>query len=275
MESKANISQARMKIVVFGITGRMGSELVKAVHDRGVQIPAVITAGVCANADRAQSRGFSFPVISEWSEKIEIPSVLIDFSSPEGSLAALEIAYQHKVPLLVGTTGLPERYGPIFQKVASVVPVIKASNTSVGVSVLEGLVRRAVTQLGAEFEIEISEMHHNRKKDAPSGTALTLGRAASDARSQTLEKLRKDGRSGEGVRSHDEIGFHALRGGDVVGEHTVYLIGHGERVELTHRVTSRSVFAHGAIRAAQWLVQAHARDQKGIFGMGDVINEGL
>jgi 4-hydroxy-tetrahydrodipicolinate reductase len=181
-------------------------------------------------------------------------SVLLDFSHAEAFDAAVALAMGHRLALVSGTTGLDEHQQSLLDQAARHIPVLWAPNFSLGVALLEHLAEIASAKLGAGFDAEIVEAHHRRKRDAPSGTALALGRAVARGRGAVLEHVAAFTRHGEtGVRPDSEIGFAVVRGGDIVGEHTVIFAGKGERLELTHRATNRDVFAAGALRAACWI----------------------
>jgi 4-hydroxy-tetrahydrodipicolinate reductase len=195
--------------------------------------------------------------------------VVIDFSTPEAAVVSARLAAQHKKPLLLGTTGLNEEQGAAVRDAAKTVPIVWPPNTSLGVTLLTALIEEAARRLGPDWDIEIVEMHHKHKVDAPSGTALALGRAAATGRGVDLAKVSARGRDGiTGARKEGAIGFAALRGGDVAGDHTVIFAGEGERLEFTHRAASRGIFAKGAIRAALWLGQGR---KPGLYGMKDVL----
>lgn len=182
--------------------------------------------------------------------------VIIDFSAPEALSGLLErhMAENATAALVVGTTGLGAEEERLLDEIAARVAVLTAANFSIGVNLLLALAERAAASLGDDFDIEIVEMHHRRKEDAPSGTALALGEAVARGRGVELAEVRQDGRSGRpGPRPRGEIGFHALRGGDVVGDHTVHFVSDLDRIELTHRAADRALFAAGALRAARWL----------------------
>ncbi len=199
---------------------------------------------------------------------IDLADVVIDFSehSATGPLATL--CAEHGKALVIGTTGHTDPEKELIRAVASRIPMVWASNYSLGVNALYWLARKAAEILGAGFDIEIVEMHHRFKKDAPSGTAMTLAEVLADARQLELAKALKHGRAGlTGERTPSEIGMHALRGGDVVGDHTVIFSALGERVELAHKASSRETFANGALRAAEWVV----RQKPGIYDMRDVL----
>jgi 4-hydroxy-tetrahydrodipicolinate reductase len=190
---------------------------------------------------------------------------IIDFSVPSAMPGLLAVAARQRLPIVSGTTNLDSAGRQALEKAAESIPVLWAPNMSLGVQVLAELVGHALRRLGSGYDAEIVEIHHRRKVDAPSGTAVRLADAVRGARGEA-EKVH--GRIGEvGPRSDHELGLHAVRGGDVVGDHTVYLLGPGERLELTHRATSRELFAHGALRAARFVVTRPPR----LYTMADVV----
>jgi len=194
--------------------------------------------------------------------------VLIDFSAPAALAGVLEAAREAVRPLVVGTTGLGPAEHQAIDAAAAHIPVLQAANMSLGVNMLAHLVRQAATRLGPDWDIEIVDMHHRHKVDAPSGTALLLGEAAAAGRGIELSSSSERGRDGiTGARTPGHIGFAALRGGSVAGDHQVILAAEGERIELGHRAESRAIFARGAIRAALWLRDRPA----GRYAMGDVL----
>ena len=194
--------------------------------------------------------------------------VLVDFSAPTALQASFDRAIAANVPILVGTTGLSDDQRATIARAAEKVAVIHAPNTSLGVNVLRDLVEQAAARLGPEWDIEILEMHHRNKVDAPSGTALMLGQSAAKGRGKKLPELARFDRFGEPhAREAGTIGFASLRGGSVAGEHVVILATEGERIELGHRADSRMIFARGALAAARFLVGKPA----GLYSMQDVI----
>ncbi len=239
-------------IALCGAHGRMGSAI-RAVAKRD---PAVysITAEIARGEDIATAtRG---------------ADVIIDFSLPAATAGVLAAARANHLPLLLGTTGHDNAARDAIAETAQEIAVVFAANFSVGVNTLFWLTRRAAEILGPGFDPEIVELHHRLKKDAPSGTARRLAEIVATARSLDYETAARHGRAGVvGERTEAEIGVHAVRGGDIVGEHTVFLAGIGERLELTHRATSRETFAAGALRAARWL-QGRA---PGLYDMEDVL----
>jgi 4-hydroxy-tetrahydrodipicolinate reductase len=194
--------------------------------------------------------------------------VVIDFTSPQATVRHARLAASHGVALVVGTTGLGPADFEVLKSAAQSVAVVQAANMSVGVNLLLGLTRQVASILADAYDIEIVEMHHRHKVDAPSGTALALGWAAADGRGVDLDAVSQRVRDGIiGARRQGDIGFATLRGGDAVGEHTVIFAGDGERIELSHEGTSRAVFAHGAIRAALWT----AGQPPGLYSMRQVL----
>ena len=196
--------------------------------------------------------------------------VVVDFTRPEATLQHVAIARKTGTAMVIGTTGFTSEQEQVLAQAAQDIPVVYCANTSVGVTLLAQLVRQLARQLDPDWDIEIVETHHNQKVDAPSGTALALGRAAADGRSVDLRDVQDSGRDGiTGVRKSGDIGFAVLRGGDVAGEHTVTFFGPQERIELTHRATSRLIFARGALRAAAFACQ----QTHGLYSMDDVLGK--
>ncbi|WP_119679709.1 4-hydroxy-tetrahydrodipicolinate reductase [Indioceanicola profundi] len=195
--------------------------------------------------------------------------VVIDFTTPTATVGHAGLAARHGAALVVGTTGLSAPQMDVLRDAGTKVPVVQAANMSLGVNLLLGLVKRVSAALEAsDWDIEIVEMHHRHKVDAPSGTALALGRAAAEGRGVDLDAVKETVRDGHtGPRQPGDIGFATLRGGDVVGDHTVVFAGAGERLELTHKAGDRAIFAKGAVRAALWA----ANQKPGFYGMEDVL----
>lgn len=241
---------------VNGAAGRMGMLLVA-----GIMESSDLTLAGATDVDAA------FPSLAPGV--LDTASVIIDFSLPEGTSHLLSVVNDDQA-LVVGTTGLGPEQISALRAHATRAPTVVATNFSTGVNLLIGLVEQAARAL-PDYHLEILEMHHGFKRDAPSGTALTLGRAAASGRDHDLEEIAVHGRIGDvGPRTTDEIGFHAIRGGDVAGEHTVYLAGAGERISLSHLATSRQAFAAGALRAARWA----ATQEPGLYTMRDVLGLG-
>ena len=224
------------RIGIIGNAGRMGQALATAIADAGASVSGGIDKGGDPLGLAAES------------------DVLVDFSSPAALEANLEAAVSANIPIVIGTTGLEERHHWLIDTATDRIAVLQTGNTSLGVTLLAHLVHEAALRLGEDWDIEIAEMHHRHKVDAPSGTALLLGEAAAKARGIDLARDSERGRDGmTGARARGAIGFASLRGGSVAGDHTVYLASDDERIELTHRAENRMVFARGAVKACLWL----------------------
>lgn len=194
--------------------------------------------------------------------------VYIDFTTPAATRGAAEKAATHKTAAVVGTTGLDDKAEVALSELAKVAPVLVAANFSPGVALLLHLAEKAASALGPDYDLEVVELHHRNKVDSPSGTALALGRALASGRGLDFDSACLTERQGQvGPRRAEEIGIFAVRGGDIIGEHTAYLIGGEERIEIAHRAQKRSVFAAGALRAAQWLVE----QAPGRYSMADML----
>lgn len=260
------------RVVVHGAAGRMGRQILRAVSaaDDLVLLAAVEhESSTMIGLDAGELAGVPKVGLSVTGElqALERADVAIDFSRPEGTIRLARAAAAARVPCVIGTTGLDESTESALSELAAVVPVVVASNTSVGVAILAHIVRETTKLTGESFDIEIVEMHHRNKVDAPSGTALRLADAALAARGQGRDVLRT-GRAGQvGARTKEEIGVLALRGGDVIGDHTVIFAGEGERLELSHKATDRTLFANGALRAARWVIG----QPPGRYEMADVL----
>ena len=225
------------RIGIIGSEGRMGQALVTAVSAAG----ADLSGGIDIGGD---------PLVLA-----RVSDALVDFSSRMALEANLEAAIAAGIPILVGTTGLEERHHWLCDQAAEKIAVLQTGNTSLGVNMLAHLVREAASRLGEDWDIEIAETHHRMKVDAPSGTALLLGEAAAKGRGIDLASASERGRDGiTGARQRGAIGFASLRGGLVAGDHTVHLLSDYEHISLRHHAEDRIVFAHGAVKAAQWLV---------------------
>lgn len=263
-----------VSLVVCGAAGRMGRRIIAlAAEDPRVRVVGAVEArgqaAVGADAGDLAGIGASGLRVRDDLEAVAGPdTVIVDFTTAEASLAHLQVAVKKRAPIVIGSTGFTAEQRAEAERLATGTATLIAANMSLGVNVLLGLVEEAARRLGPAFDCEIFELHHSRKKDAPSGTALALAEAA--ARGKALDpadsfRLAREGMTGE--RPRDEIGVVALRGGDAVGEHTVMLIGAGERLELTHRATSRDCLASGAIHGAAWL----AGRAPGLYSMRDVL----
>jgi 4-hydroxy-tetrahydrodipicolinate reductase len=255
-----------VKVAVAGAGGRMGRSLLTAVIDDpdlelgaafdvpGSPVFGEALAGVEATADVAAA--------------ISVSDVVIDFTRPEGTLSHLRACVGAGKAMVIGTTGFSSLQHESIREAARRIPIVMAPNFAVGVNVLFRLAGTAAAALGDAYDVEIVEAHHRHKADAPSGTALKLGEIIASSLRRDLQKEARHGRHGDtGERPAKQIGFHAIRGGDIVGEHTVIFAGSGERVEVTVRSQSRMTYAAGALRAAKWLKGRPA----GLYDMGDVL----
>lgn len=263
-----------INVVISGATGRMGQTLVGLItHAREFQIIGGIDRERKVGGDAARYGYRTIETADTAGEMLQSADVVLDFSSAAGlqTLLTLRAADIAGKGLLVGTTGLTPEVLRLLAHASITSAVIVSANFSVGVNLILGLVDAAARVLGPErYDVEIVEAHHSRKVDAPSGTALALGHAVANGRGVPLEKIRRDGRSGNaGPRQHGEIGFHALRGGEIVGEHRVHFIGARERIEVAHMAQDRAIFAEGALVAAQWVNgrQAGSYSMKEVLGL--------
>ena len=264
-----------MRLVVTGAGGRMGRMLVAAVHvTPGVVLSAALarpgSAALGQDAGTLAGLGpIGVPVTEDPLDAFVAADGVLDFTLPEATVHFAMLAAQARIAHIVGTTGLAAIDLDRLAAAARHAPVVRSGNMSLGVNLLAALVRRAARALGPDWDIEIAEMHHRRKVDAPSGTALLLGEAAAEGRGIDLAEAAVRGRDGiTGAREAGTIGFAALRGGTVVGEHAVVFAGEGERIEMSHRAEDRSLFARGAVTAALW-----ARGRRpGLYSMADVLD---
>ncbi|HET6521526.1 MAG TPA: 4-hydroxy-tetrahydrodipicolinate reductase [Geminicoccaceae bacterium] len=269
-----------MRIGVLGCGGRMGRAVLREVIRAEGCAPAggaTRPGGAAVGRDLGLLAGLDPIGIAAGDDPaalVEAADVVVDFSAPGAAPGHARIAAGRGRAYVVGVTGFDSGQMAALREAAARAPVVFAPNTSLGVSLLLGLVERAARALGPEdFDIEVVEMHHRHKVDAPSGTALALGHAAARGRGVALDGVAARGRDGHtGPRPAGAIGFAALRGGDVVGDHTVMFAGGGERLELTHRATDRGIYARGAVRAALW-AGAPGR-APGFYGMADVLGLG-
>jgi len=258
---------ARLRVACVGALGRMGERVRAALAD-AADAELVGALEGAAHPDLGRELAPGVALTDQPGRAFERADAVIDFSVPAASLAALRAAAEAGVAYVCGTTGFAAAERAELETLAKRIPVVWAPNFSVAVNVLAHLVGEASRLLGAGFDAEIVELHHAAKRDAPSGTALRLAAAIAEARGQSLDETLVVSRSGEtGARPPHAIGVQALRGGDNPGEHTVLLIGRGERLELAHRAATRDHFAAGALRAARW---AHGRPS-GLYGMEQVL----
>ena len=260
-------------ICIAGARGRMGQRVMEcAAADPAFAIAAAIdlpeAEGAVHIAGRESGNEAEVTISDDAGEGMEAADVLIDFSAAAGCVANVRAAAERKKPVVLATTGLSDAQEQEVKALARESAIVYASNTSIGVNLLFKLTREVAALLGPEFNIEIVELHHNQKADSPSGTAVTLGKRAAEGRGWDYGETVQHGREGiVGKRPEAEIGMHAVRGGDIPGEHTVYFAGPGERIELTHRALTRDIFARGALRAASFAVGA----KPGLYDMQDVL----
>jgi 4-hydroxy-tetrahydrodipicolinate reductase len=263
-----------MRLIVAGAGGRMGRTLIHAIAATdGVALAGAVDAPGAAviGRDAGELAGLGrngIPVAAELEPMLATADGLLDFTVPAATIAFVEIASRQGRVHIIGTTGLSGENERLIAQAAKRAIIVKSGNMSLGVNLLAALVKRVAGTLDETFDIEILEMHHNKKVDAPSGTALMLGRAAAEGRGIDLAQHSVRGRAGENSpRCPGEISFAALRGGTVVGDHSVIFAGTAERLELVHRAEDRMIFARGALKAALW-----ARSQKpGLYSMADVL----
>lgn len=261
------------KVALIGATGRMGTAIIRACAAEG---PLEIVAAVASAGSKflgrdagevAGARALGVKVQGELPPDLAGAKVAIDFSRPDLSLRALNVCRAARVPVVIGTTGHGVEFEARVAGAARDIGVLVAPNTSLGVAVARELVRIAAEVLPADFDIEITEVHHRHKVDAPSGTALALAESAAKARGADPNADTLTGRVGQAPRRKGEIGIASLRAGDIVGTHTVLFAGTGERLTIGHEATDRSVFAQGAVRAAAWL----AGQNPGRYTMANVL----
>ena len=263
------------KVAVIGAAGRMGKSLIEAVHKaEGLVLGAAIArpgssiigsdAGELANLGK-----LGLLVTDDLSKVVNNFDVLIDFTPPEVLMANLVFCRQHRKQMVIGTTGLNDLQKQAIREAGREIAIVFAPNMSVGVNLSFKLLEIAARVLGDSVDIEIIEAHHRHKVDAPSGTALRMGEVIANTLGRDLQECAVYGRQGHtGARNRKTIGFETIRAGDIVGDHTVLFANDGERIEITHKASSRMTFANGAARAAQWLMQK----ANGVYDMQDVLN---
>ncbi|MGN0855718.1 MAG: 4-hydroxy-tetrahydrodipicolinate reductase [Kiritimatiellia bacterium] len=240
-----------MKIAIIGAAGRMGRKLIELAQEAGLEVAYKVD--VAEGYEKTWGTGCAG---------------VVDFSCHTGLPSAIAKAAEEGIPYVIGTTGITDEEQKTVDAAATRIPVVQSGNYSLGVNLLLELVRKAATILGPQYDVEVTEMHHRHKKDAPSGTALMLAKAAAEGRGVNLAEKAVYGRKGDiGARPVGEIAIHALRGGSVVGDHTVMFAGELERVEITHKAQDRAAFAAGALEALKWAVGKHP----GIYTMRDVL----
>jgi len=258
-----------MRILLCGIGGRMGGRVASISIEEGHEVigverqdhPLSIKGETEIGGNKIKVYGFPpFPEINA--------DVGIDFTNKSASLTLLPHFVERKIPLIVGTTGFSDDDLAVFKSASEKIPILISPNMSRGVNIIFFLVEKLASLLPSA-EVEIFEAHHRYKKDAPSGTALKLGEIIAKVKGKSLKDIAKFSREGNtGERKGDEIGFQVLRGGDIVGEHTVFFLLDGERLEITHRALNRDCFARGAIEAAKWII----KKEKGLFSMRDIFS---
>jgi 4-hydroxy-tetrahydrodipicolinate reductase len=256
-----------MKLAIAGAAGRMGQTLIQQIaRSEGCTLAAAFEG--LGNKSLGTDVGSGVKIVSDAAAAIGAANALIDFTVPAATVAHARIAADKGVSMVIGTTGLNPEQTAAVHAAAKKVPILWAANMSMGINILLALVEKTASMLDPTYDIEVLEMHHRHKIDAPSGTALALGRAAAAGRKVKLEEVWRRSRDGHtGARPAGEIGFATLRGGEEVGVHTVMFAAAGERLELSHRAFSRETYASGAIRSALWLNGKNA----GLYGMKDVL----
>jgi 4-hydroxy-tetrahydrodipicolinate reductase len=263
-----------MKLVVVGAAGRMGRTLIRVIHETdGVELGGAIERPGDPNLGADAGTLAGLPALGVILSDDPLPVFsradgVLDFTVPAATISFSELAAQARIVHVIGTTGLSEQDNAKITAAARHAAIVKSGNMSLGVNLLAALVRQAARSLDADFDIEVLEMHHRHKVDAPSGTALLLGAAAAEGRDIDLEQNAVRSRDGHtGARKRGDIGFATLRGGSVVGDHSVILSGEGENITLGHHAGDRAIFARGGVKAALW-----ARDRKpGLYDMADVL----
>ncbi|NYT85399.1 4-hydroxy-tetrahydrodipicolinate reductase [Pollutimonas harenae] len=261
-----------MRIAIAGADGRMGRMLIEAVTqspDLELTVALDRSGSAALGQDAGAFLGHNTGVlISDNLNALADADCLIDFTRPEGTLAHLQACIKHGTKCVIGTTGFDEQGKQAIQAASQKIAVVFAPNMSVGVNATLKLLDIAAKLLNSGYDVEVFEAHHRNKVDAPSGTALAMGEAVANAWGKKLDDIADWARHGEtGARETGNIGFSVVRGGDIVGDHTVYFCGTGERIEITHRSSSRATYAQGSLRAARYL----ARKEFGLFDMQDVL----
>ncbi|WP_102868154.1 4-hydroxy-tetrahydrodipicolinate reductase [Pseudovibrio exalbescens] len=263
-----------MRLVVVGAAGRMGRTLIRTVTEmEGAVVTGALEREGSAFLGQdagalAQCGALNVPLTSDVETAFADADGILDFTAPQATLDFAKVAARKGLVHVIGTTGMTSQDVEALTNASETARIVKSGNMSLGVNLLAGLVKKAAAALDADFDIEVLEMHHRYKVDAPSGTALLLGEAAAQGREINLETQSvrtRDGITGE--RNRGDIGFATLRGGSVVGEHTVMFAGEGERIELSHIATDRQIFARGAVKAALWA----AKREPGLYSMADVL----
>ena len=262
------------RIAIAGAAGRMGKALIEATQknsDASLAGAIVRPTSTLVGVDAGEFGGvgkLDVKIVGDIEQTIQNFDVLIDFSSPAATLANVKICAAHNKPIVVGTTGFSDSEKAELLSYQTQIPVLLSANFSTGVNLCFKLLDMAARVLGDEYDVEVYEAHHRHKVDSPSGTAVRMGEVLANALERDLKQVAVYGREGQiGPRPRDTIGFATVRGGDVVGDHTVMFMADGERVEITHKASSRLAFANGAVRAAVWL----KKQKTGLFDMQDVL----
>jgi 4-hydroxy-tetrahydrodipicolinate reductase len=262
------------KVGIIGAGGRMGRMLIEAVaNNPATTLAAAIerSGSTLLGVDAGELAGIGTLGVTLTEDLAAVMGdieVLIDFSLPEATEQNVQVCAKHKVAMVIGTTGLSDAQEQALDQACEQIPVVYAGNYSTGVNLSLKLIEMAAKAFGETADIEVLEAHHKHKVDAPSGTAYMMANAAADARGQNLKDVAVYGREGQtGAREPGTIGIHAIRGGEIIGDHTVMFIADGEMVEITHRARERMTFAAGAVRAASWIVS----QPRGRFDMQDVL----
>ncbi len=262
-----------LKIAVCGAAGRMGQRIIVAAREAGCEISGALErpghellgqdAGLFAGCGL-----LGVALTDDLNAVVAGCDVLIDFTSPKVSLKNLEVCALKRKAIVIGSTGFTPEERDFAAELAREIPAVLAPNMSVGVNVCFKVLKDVAKTLGDDFDVEIVELHHNKKKDSPSGTAVRMGEVVAEALGRDYNKVATYHREGIcGERTKEEIGMQTVRGGDIVGEHTVYFIGMGERIEISHRAMTRDMFSRGAVRAAKWA----AGKAPGLYDMQDVL----
>lgn len=266
----------RQRVAIVGVSGRMGRTLLTAVLNSDLDLAGctVRSGDPLVGVDAGQLVGLTtgIEIVDDLAAISGDVDVLIDFTSAEATLRHLDYCAKHKIAMVIGTTGFSEAQLSALKAATDRIPLCVAANFSVGVNLLLDVLARTARLLGDGFDIEVIEAHHRHKVDAPSGTALAMGEAVASALGRDLRAVANYGREGHtGARDPQTIGFSTIRGGDIVGEHTVLFAGEGERVEISHKASSRMAFASGAVRAAAWLCGQPPGyyDMQNVLGIGE------
>ena len=264
----------KIKVSIPGGNGRMGKTLISLILEN-----KQLVMGNASCLPNEQEKGMDLGILAgkgnvdkyltdDKNVIFQDTDVIIDFTVPEASVTHAEMASKKNIPIVIGTTGLNEKEIVKLKELSKKIPIVFSANFSIGISVMQDLIHESVKKLGFDWDIEVLETHHNKKIDSPSGTALLIGDTAAKAREQNLKDIMNISRNGIiGQRKKKEIGFAVLRGGDVVGEHSIRFYNSNERIEINHIATNRSIFAQGAIRAAIWAYSS----RPGFFSLKDVI----